>query len=445
MNTTPSRRDLLRWGGLAAGTAVLGVGSRAATGTSPRRFVQINFEGGWDSAFATDPVVGSKRTANIYDPVYLTDELTPRAVAGKPQLVLGPGLIPGEGAFARLPTAFVNGIFMEVVAHDFASQYMKSGRLSLSNSRDFPALPALLGAASTTFPPHVVLGSAVPLGDTRLTSPPLLAGSLDALAGMVTGPSGALLPPGVLADSFDPELITDAHALIDTLDGLTYARLPRPYQRGLDLWRSSSQRIEEIYALELGTSLTPSAEDAARYGFTPGIGDYGPESQLAAVWLLLKSNLCQYLTVTFGSFDTHGNHLATQLPLMQRSALALDVLVGDLLATPDPQAPGLSLAETTTLLITSEFVRTPTFNSYGGTEHWQSASAILMGRGVNDGAVLGATGDDAVALGWDPVRAEVASEPLLPDHLMATVLANVGTEELADTVSPIRLEGLFVS
>ena len=446
-----SRRDLLGLGVLGMGALAFGVSTpwdspaRAQSATPPHRFVQINLEGGWNSAYATDPIVGSKVASGTYEPVLTSAELVPKAVDAKPTLVMGPGLIPAEAAFTRLRTAFVNGVYMEVSSHDFAAQYMSSGRLSLSNSRDYPAVPALLGAALHTFPPHVVIGTTPPLGDTRLTSPPLQAPSSGALNTMVSGPSGALLGPGILQEHYSAQLVADARALIDGLDGLVLRGLPPTYQRNLAPWRHSSEQIAQIYARNLGGALTPSVSDAMRYGFAPDSADIGPETQLAAVFLLLKSNLCPFITMTFGSFDSHTMELATQPPLMRRFARALDVFVGDLASTPDPAAPGQTLADTTTLYITSEFVRTPRFSSAGGTDHWQSASAILMGRGVMDGAVIGRTGDDAMALGWDGQAAVAPTEStrLLPDHLVATILANVGTEALANAVSTVRLNGLF--
>jgi uncharacterized protein (DUF1501 family) len=443
-----SRRDVLRLGGLgAAGSLLWGRTSRAAPASVPRRFVQINLEGGWDSALATDPVIGSKQTSNGYEGLYTSmSELTPKAVPGKPGLVLGPGLIPGENAFARMPTAFVNGMYMEVSSHDFAAQYMSSGLLSLSNSRDYPCIPAVLGASSTVFPAHVVVGYPAPLGDTRFTTPPLYSPTIDALDTIVGEPSEAIIGAGVLRDHFSQQQVADAHRLIEALDAQTYGTLRPSYQADLAIWRESSVKLEEIYALGLGGTLAPTLDDEIRYGEpAPGTLSQSPERVLASLYLLMKSNLCPYVTVSFASFDTHSDHLATHLPLMQRFASALDVFVTDLLATPDPAAPGYTLAETTTILITSEFVRTPLFSSVGGTEHWQSASAILMGRGVVDGAVIGATDDQAAAVGWSLAEGVPSAEALLPDHLIATILANVGTDEQADTVSTERITGLFVA
>lgn len=439
----PSRRDLLR----AAGLSGLGIGLfgrglpelRAAT--APKRFVQINLEGGWDSSLATDPIIGAKTTVDTYEMILRqpSDDLRPVTVSGKDKLVLGPGLAPAAPAFAMMPTTFINGLTMDVTAHDFAAQYMSSGRLSLSNSRDYPCIPAVLSASLGQFPPHVAIGTLPPLGETRFSTPPLHALDPRAIAEMVAGPSGSRARPSLVADS---------HALLDALDAHAYGQLSAAQQTSLKVWRESSQRVDGLYAKQLLGKLTPDESMLARYGadLYPGDITSGPESRLAHLMLLMTSNLAPYLTMTFGSFDTHENQMAVHLPLMRRFAAALNTFVADLVATDDPAAPGYKLADTTTLYITSEFVRSPRFSSVGGTEHWQSASAIVMGKDVRDNQVIGATHTDAMPLGWDGRRPAILTHDnrLLPNHVVATILARFGATPAADDVGEGRLDALFI-
>jgi uncharacterized protein (DUF1501 family) len=162
--------------------------------------------------------------------------------------------------------------------------------------------------------------------------------------------------------------------------------------------------------------------------------------------MVLKSGLCPFVTVTMGGYDTHASHLDQHIPLMQSFAKSLTALVEDLQSTPDPTDPALTLAETTTVLITSEFTRTPLFNVADGTDHWPTASAILMGKGVADNRVVGATGDDAYALGWEsggPAALDKYVNALKPDDVIATVLDILGVPtETVDEVSTKRLDEL---
>ena len=93
------------------------------------------------------------------------------------------------------------------------------------------------------------------------------------------------------------------------------------------------------------------------------------------------------------------------------------------------------LLETTTVLLASEFGRTPRLNPAGGRDHWSRASsALLFGAGIKRGAVLGKTD----ARGEEPVE-----DPVSPADLFHTVMAALGldTDKIWQTPDgrPVRL------
>ena len=126
---------------------------------------------------------------------------------------------------------------------------------------------------------------------------------------------------------------------------------------------------------------------------------------------------------------------------MQTFATALHQLIQDLRTTDDthPAATGgQKLIDNTTILITSEFNRTPLFNSSAGTDHWTTANAILMGRGVKDNTVFGTT--DAQGFAKDQTNTNTISSSsdanvFLPDHLAAAVLREFGFTDEADDLT----------
>ncbi len=82
------------------------------------------------------------------------------------------------------------------------------------------------------------------------------------------------------------------------------------------------------------------------------------------------------------------------------------------------------LLERTTVLLASEFGRTPRINPSGGRDHWSRASsALLFGAGIRRGAVIGKTD----ARGEEPVE-----DPVNPGDLFHTLLAALGAD--LDTV-----------
>lgn len=398
---------------------------------NPHRFLQILLAGGWDSALATDPVRGEKiADGQRYDNAYAG--VTQHLVPGKPALVVGQGLEPALPAFAALPTCFVNGLFVEVTAHELAVNYMLSGRLSLSRSREFPAVVALMGDRSGVFPPHVTLGSAVPLGTTRDLNPPLHARDVNALRAMLAGPRSKM---GADDPQQSDQAVEIAHNLISTLNGLRYSQQQMQNAQNLRVWAHAEQRLGEIYGprFDQRVGLNPGSQTRTNYGLPADGGEDTVPALLAGAVQVLSSGLSPYVTVHAGSYDTHRNHLGLHLPEMRTFATAFNRLVNDLQSTPDPSVPQMTLAQTTTILITSEFVRTPLFNAAGGTDHWQSGSAILMGKGTRDQTVIGQTDGWGRPRGWVDGQAVdfEASTRITPENLGASMLVLLGYSALA--------------
>jgi hypothetical protein len=413
--------------------STVGASLQSEAGKRPAgRFLHIFLRGGWDSHLATDPVVGARAVSDAFEPVYAS--LPGAGVPGKSNLRLGAGLIPASSAFANMPTTFVNGLFTEVTAHELATNYMFSGVLSLSRSREFPALAALLGQAAGSFPAHVVIGAPIPLGTTRESAPPLQAQSSGTLANMLQGP---------YTGDHNPTSIDVGHRLLAKLDERYLASLNAAGKADMASWINSGSQIDTLYKSNYGTAVQLTDAVKTRYNFTE---DWSIEGTMAGGFLTLKSGISPFVTISIDGFDTHSNHLGPHRSLLERVASGLSTLVSDLRNTPDPETPGVALSETTTIFITSEFVRTPKFNAGNGTDHWPSASAIVMGRGVRDNQIIGATDHQAMPLGWSnsgtvPLS---SSTRLLPENLVASVLRHLGYSATGDVISAGGIDEIFV-
>ncbi len=431
-----SRRELLEktlktfaWSQLPL--APLMLSERGLAADPKRRFLHIFLRGGWDSALATDPAVGSKASSSAYSSSY--QGLATFTVSGKSNLIGGWGLEPLKHAMALVPTAFVNGLFTEVTAHELAQNYMYSGVLSLSRTREYPSLSALMGVAAGNFPAHVVLGGPIPLGDSKLSNPPLQAQSGDGLADMLRGPYNQW----VKATSFEP-----AHQLIKQLDALQKGLQNANAQASMAGWESAATQLDQLYATGVGQKLALDATIKSRYGVTD---DWSAQTLIPSAFLTLSSGLSPYVTLSIDGFDTHSNHFGQHVPLMRQVASQIAILINDLRSTEDAQQPGSSLMDNTTILINSEFVRTPGLNAGSGTDHWPSASAILLGQGVQDNTLVGRTDDSAQALGWvngAPVTRTTETQ-ITPEHLVATLLNHMGFTTTANQISGGRISGLL--
>lgn len=403
--------------------------SAQAQGSSPRRFLQIVLRGGWDMVLATDPVPSSSHAkatsggyaAAYYDPSNGSYVGAPVTVTGKPNLLLGAGISGLANRFAEVPTAFVNGIFVEVTAHELALNYMLSGQLSLSRSKEYPAIVATAADKTGGFPAHVVLGQGVPLSTTAATNPPLHALNTDTLVSMLAGAYGG---------DFDESTIDAAEALVAALNEEYQKTLSTAAKDGLGAWTSAESGLGPLYEKRYDQRVALDA--ALRSDFGAGNDNDNFGALLATSFQILKEGMARFLTVSVDGFDTHTNHLLSHLPAMAVVRAAVNGLLIRLQSTSDPDAPSKKLIETTTVLICSEFNRTPTFNAASGTDHWQTGAAIVLGHGVRDNTVIGSTDATGNAADYNGGK-------LLPDHLCASLLRVLGFKAEADAISEVHL------
>jgi Protein of unknown function (DUF1501) len=139
---------------------------------------------------------------------------------------------------------------------------------------------------------------------------------------------------------------------------------------------------------------------------------------------LLSRRLVQggvrYVVVNTGGFDNHvqiGNNLRNP---MQEVDQALAALVADL------DAEGL--LQSTLVLVTTEFGRTPKVNGDAGRDHWPRVFSVVMaGGGIKRGCVHGSSNASA---------AEPESDPVKPADMAATVFTLLGIDPTRKLLSP---------
>jgi hypothetical protein len=160
------------------------------------------------------------------------------------------------------------------------------------------------------------------------------------------------------------------------------------------------------------------------------------QAQAAMAFQALKYDIAQSVTIELANgLDTHDDAWATDQPTNQAIGFqALATLVDDLAA--EPHADGGSLLDRTTIVVFSEFGRTPTLNSREGRDHSLTSSAMLVGAGVPHNKVVGGTSDVGLnALPIDPMTGETTQSggtTVNPNNILASVMASAGmdTDEL---------------
>lgn len=178
------------------------------------------------------------------------------------------------------------------------------------------------------------------------------------------------------------------------------------YQRAFDMVNSPAAR--EAFNLE--------AEDGKvrdRYG----------RNQAGARMLLARRLVeagARFVTLTYGGWDHHQNITGNMRRLIPSFDQAYSTLISDL----DERG----LLDSTLVLVSSEFGRTPKINQDGGRDHWPKVFSVAMaGGGVHRGTVVGSSG---------PTASEPADTPVSPEDLAATVYHQLGIRAEKELMAP---------
>lgn len=147
-----------------------------------------------------------------------------------------------------------------------------------------------------------------------------------------------------------------------------------------------------------------------------GKNKFGLSLLMASRLVSAGVNLVQVNLGKNSSWDTHRRNFVNLrdnlLPYLDRGVAAL---LEDLAAS--------GLLESTLVVVTGEFGRTPKINPDAGRDHWGPAMTVLLaGGGVRGGRVVGAT---------DKIAAYPASDRQTPENLAATIYETLGIPRTA--------------
>src|SRR6266540_1553946 len=142
--------------------------------------------------------------------------------------------------------------------------------------------------------------------------------------------------------------------------------------------------------------------------------DYG--SSQAGMRMLLARRLVEagvrFVSLTYGGWDHHDNIKNAMTSQMPRFDQAFAALIRDL----DQRG----MLDSTLVMVTTEFGRTPKINGTAGRDHYPKVfSIVLAGGGLKRGHVHGAS---------DPTGGEPESNPLTVPDLAATIYNQLGVD-----------------
>lgn len=299
----------------------------------------------------------------------------------------------------------LRGVSHTLAAHALGKMYMNSG------NRPLPSLtyPSYGAVVTKEFEPQVGMPTAVAV-PRETHSAGYLGVQYSALAtgaapkpGVPFSIRGMSLPGGLtLADvEKRQQLLTELdttfagfEAKSDVLSGLD-----RFSQQAYDIIRSSAARKAFDVSQE-------SAQVAAKFGSE----EFGQSCLLAT--RLVESGV-KFVTIDFGGWDTHqDNFNRLKNNLLPKLDTGLAALFSELSER--------GLLDSTSVMVTGEFGRTPKVNGKGGRDHYPRAMSVLLGGGgIRGGQVVGASDDK----GTGP-----AGEAITPDMVAASFYHSLGID-----------------
>lgn len=170
----------------------------------------------------------------------------------------------------------------------------------------------------------------------------------------------------------------------------------------------SSQQAREAFALE-------KEPDALKDEY--GRNDAGQRLLMAR--RLVEAGV-RFVSVTYGGWDHHDNVKGAMSGQVPQFDQAFARLIRDL--------SDRGLLDSTMVMVTSEFGRTPKINNTGGRDHWPKVFSVVMaGGGLKKGIVYGSS---------DALAAEPENDPMTVENLATTVYHQLGINADKELVAP---------
>lgn len=455
----PRRTFLKAAAGFAGANVFGGLSFKAfaqATNLAPADhcFVFAYFNGGWDVLLSLDPRdpatftperISETRILPGYN-LLANDASFPTNVV-KPQgsnIDFGPAIGRMANHFDQM--AIVRGINMSTVAHEVGFRYFLTGKEpNGSAARGSTTATEIVGQMKPAVPvPNIAYNI-----ETYNDRYPGYANAL-----RVSSSNDLLLTlapsPTALDSEIEKELV-DMHGRRISCEADLYnsrGLLTQYRDAQAQMQTVLSAQLDRYFRFEDATSDSAAIrmEKAALrqlYGLRPEGGN-DPRTSAAARAALVATALkrgvsqCVSMNIT-GGLDTHFGTQLTHAQNQRNGWNALADLVTDLKQSPHPS--GGTFMDHTTVLIFSEFSRTPLINASGGRDHHITNSCMLLGKGIKHNTVFGKSGDVGLSAGVIDHATGLPSPggfQILPDHVIATVLAAAGLDYSITRVEPLR-------
>lgn len=405
------RRNFLTLTGLTGLSLLLPWGSssqaRAAESTfGGPYFLHMHAAGGWDPTMLCDGKLTAGGSTPAYENRLVTAVTDVNGIPVPGATKDGKFLLRTNGNPIEDPVHFfqnvgsrmlvVNGVDTQTNNHDTGVQGLACGH----NDIELPALAALYAG-------KISKDRDVPMA--------FLAGGQYNRTGDVVGISrfpGDKVP--LLAEPFkasandEKALISDVasqrilalrNERLAQLEG--QASLPRN-KRTIKAFRDATRGGGAINLLKEVASAAAPSIDAFRDKLPPDCRDYlvAPQGNstrfvdmgapLETVLRCFQAGISVSATFAQGGFDTHGQHDTNQAAAMGTFLARIRYVL--------LRAEQMGLQDKLYILVTSDFGRTPRYNTGDGKDHWNVTSVLASGPGIRGGRAIGKTDEGQKAM-----------------------------------------------
>jgi hypothetical protein len=298
----------------------------------------------------------------------------------------------------------LRGVSHTLAAHELGSKFLLTGNRPLP-SLEYPAIGSVVAKEMSSpedMPPYVAIPNGYQgAGYLGLQYGPLATNATPKMNEAFNVRGIGLQGGMTVTDVARREKLL---AMVDT----TFRKIEKKSDvlSGLDEFSDqayamiSSKRARDAFALD---------KESKKLREQFGEGEFG-QSALLAIRLIEAGT--RFVTISSGKWDMHADifsNLEKQLPLLDRSVAAL-------LTTLEERG----MLETTAIIITGEFGRTPKINVRGGRDHWPRAMfCVMAGGGMKTGQVIGASDET----GHGP-----ASDAIPPEDVAASLFYALGID-----------------
>lgn len=375
-----------------------------AKAASPDRFwVLVNAGGGWDPTYFLDPKGDAPRAdgrgpVNNYPVSAIAEAGNIRYPTVYPGNTNAPDLTdPGHFAnfFPRHSDHLlvINGIDTQTNNHDAGSRFVWSGKIE----GGYPSFGALAAADSAPSEPLAFISNGGFDNTADLVAPARIG-------------DGGVFQRLAFPNADNPQ--GEPHKRYPYFEESIYERIEQARRDRLNRLQSAvtlplqRRQLDELLMARVGDNNLNRLVALLPEDLSSGL-----EGQAEVAVAAFSAGIAVSANMHIGGFDTHGNHDQNHANRLTQLLAGVDHLWNEI-----EQA---GLRDKVTVLVGSDFGRTPFYNDGNGKDHWNVTSMMAMGAGVRGNRVVGSTDAHVEALPVNPQT--LAQDPdgviITPEHV----------------------------